>query len=246
MADVVALDRVTAVLPSADEVRPCRRRGRCSLSTRSAHLPAAPSLRLPQFVAAVLSDVAGAASAATTLTRFTLPPATGTAADLEATYRATRELLADALSAGATDVKFGAALARTGVKAETREALVRGLSATARVATTREHVARLVTLAGGAGGTLVDFDWEVRHAVASDTLHATALTVCRLTLAIRDEGSGAVAHHVFECGADEVAGLIATLEAALRGSAPAAAVGGAVTTGGGSSGAASGLGSPGR
>lgn len=184
-----------------------------------------------QFLAAVLADIAGTSSAASTLARFALP-APATAADLEGTYRATRELLADALAAGVTDAKLGAALARAGVNAETRDAISRTL-ASSRAAVHRDHLAAVAALTSGAGGTLVDFDWEVRHAVASDTVHATALTLCRLTLAVAD-GSGAVSRHAFECTADEVAGLITTLGGALRSSSGVGASAVAVSGGGGS------------
>lgn len=194
-----------------------------------------------QFVEAVLADVASAdSSPATSPSSWAMPADAGVSAlDL---WTAARGVVADALAHNVSDAKLGAALTKAGLPADARDVIATVLSRS-RAGAAAAHVDALpALLSGGGGRVLVDWAWEVRHAVSSSSLATTGTTLVRITFTTRPAaaptpapatalpsggpGDTGVASHVVEVAASELEGLIALLEAAAAGMGAGAGMGG--------------------
>jgi len=172
-----------------------------------------------QFVEAVLADVVAGDSAESTASSFSIPSDVGVSScDI---WAAARGVLADALAHNVSDAKLTAALTKAGVPADARDVLGDVLSRS-RARAVATHATSLPSLLSGGGRVLVDWAWEVRHVVSSSSLAATRSTLVRITFTTRSSPSsltspashGPLSTHVVEVTEAELAGLIATLEAA--------------------------------
>lgn len=164
-----------------------------------------------QFLAVVVDDLVGEQA---DYAAFSLPSTAGSQ-DVAALALAARSVIRDALSHNVTEAKFTTGLQKMGLPAEA----VSALSAVAigrRGDILGRHRDALPHLLAKDG--LQDFDWSVRHVLASDKLSTVGDTLISFSMTVPAVSASGVVDGTKAVAVDltprELDALIATLEAA--------------------------------
>jgi hypothetical protein len=138
--------------------------------------------------------------------------------------RVVRALFLDALSRGAAEPKFSDTLTRAGVPASAVSLLSTALFGPTRAAAVAAARARLAVDAGGGVARLESFDWTAKAVLASSSI-AVGARDALLALSLVTRGANGDAELTsLELSKDELAAVIANLEAAADAAHAAAAV----------------------
>jgi hypothetical protein len=143
---------------------------------------------------------------------FRLPPA-ALGGDVASLALVVRSIIADATRRNVAQATFRSKMAQVVPDATVLELLAQAVFGQ-RDATIAAVRARQAGVVGGGGATLVDFDWSVRHVVASDKLAAVGDNLLSLRLQLAQPGAEGPSTLAAELSSAEVDALIGVLEAA--------------------------------
>jgi hypothetical protein len=163
----------------------------------------------PQFIEDVLQELASGAPMSARAYKL---PAAALGGDVAQLALVVRTIAADAIRRSVAQATFRSKLTQLSLDSALVDTLADAVYAQ-RDGVIAAVRGRQDSLVGGGGARLADFDWSVRHVVASDKLAAVGDTLLALRLQLAN-ADGSASTLAAELSAAEVDALIGQLEAA--------------------------------